>query len=99
MTVTEAVMAKRQGAGGAIIQVVIVAALVGGGVFIYAKRQADTKHTLELAKAAKEKTEGDDAQALLEAKKKLAEIPQDKLEKNDSIVATAAELEAQLFQA
>ena len=90
---------KRGGAGSALIQILIVAALVGGGVFVYARKQADTKRTMDLAVAAKEKTEGDDAPALLEAKKKLAEIPEEKILKSDAILSTAAELEAQLFQA
>src|SRR5947207_5935426 len=92
-------MAKGKGAGSAIIQVVIVAALVAGGVFVYARRQTDIKQTMEAAKAAKEKTEGDDAPALLAAKKQLDEIGAEKIEKNDAILATYAEIEAQLFQA
>jgi tetratricopeptide (TPR) repeat protein len=90
---------KREGAGSALIQVVIVGALIGGGVFFYAKTQNENKRVMELAVAAKEKTEGDDAAALLEAKKRLSEIPEDKLTKNDAILSTAAEIDAQLFQA
>ncbi|HEY4223376.1 MAG TPA: tetratricopeptide repeat protein, partial [Myxococcota bacterium] len=90
---------KKEGAGSAIIQIVIVAAVLGGGIAFYAHRQTDAKHLMDVAVAAKEKTQGDDAPALLEARKKLAEIPQDKLEKSDEILATAAEIEAQLFQA
>lgn len=90
---------KREGAGSALVQVVIVGAIVGGGVFMYARHQNENKRVMDLAVAAKEKTEGDDAPALLEAKKRLAEIPEDKILKSDAILATAAELEAQLFQA
>ncbi len=90
---------KRQSAVSSIIQVVIVAALVGGGLFVYSRRQAETKRVMDLAVSAKEKTEGDDAPALLEARKKLAEIPEDKILKNDAILSADAELEAQLFQA
>lgn len=90
---------KREGAGSALIQVVLVGGLVAGGVFFYAKTQGENKRIMDLAVAAKEKTEGDDAPALLEAKKRLAEIPEDKLQANDAILSTAAELDAQLFQA
>lgn len=90
---------KREGAGSALIQVVVVGALVAGGVFFYAKTQGENKRVMDLAVSAKEKTEGDDAPALLEAKKRLADIPEDKIRGNDAILSTAAELEAQLFQA
>jgi predicted Zn-dependent protease len=90
---------KREGAGSALIQVVIVGALVAGGVFFWSKTKGEDKRIMELAVAAKEKTAGDDAPALLEAKTKLAAIPEAELKKNNQILATAAELEAQLFQA
>ncbi len=89
---------KREGAGSAIIQVVVVAAVVAGGVLIYAKSQGAQKEILDLAVKAKEKTAGDDAPQLLEAKAELAKIGEDKIIANNAILSTAAELEAQLFQ-
>lgn len=89
---------KREGAGSALIQVIIVAALVTGGVIFYAKRQNAEKAVMDSAVKAKEKTAGDDAPALLEAKTELAKIGEDKILDNNAILSTAAELEAQLFQ-
>ena len=90
---------KRETGISALVQVILVSALVGGGVFIYWRFQSEEKRVMDLAVSAKELTGGDDAPALLKAKKKFAEIPEDRIEKNDAILGTAAELEAQLFQA
>jgi tetratricopeptide (TPR) repeat protein len=89
---------KREGAGSALVQVIVVSALVAGTVFVYAKRQGAEKEILDLAVRAKEKTAGDDAPALLAAKAELAKIGEDKILRNNAILSTAAELEAQLFQ-
>lgn len=89
---------KREGAGSAIVQVIVVAAIVTGGVVFYAKRQGAEKEVLDLAVKAKEKTAGDDAPQLLEAKAELAKIGEEKIIANNAILSTAAELEAQLFQ-
>lgn len=90
---------KRETGVSALVQVVVVSALVAGGVFLYWKFQSEEKRIMDLAVSAKELTGGDDAPALLKAKKKLAEIPEDRVEKNDAILSTAAELESQLYQA
>ena len=60
---------KRETGVSALVQVVVVSALVGGGVFLYWKFQSEEKRIMDLAVAAKELTGGDDAPALLKAKK------------------------------
>jgi tetratricopeptide (TPR) repeat protein len=89
---------KKEGALSALVQVVVVGAAVGGGLFAYAKIQGEEKRVMELAVKAKESTEGDDAPALLKAQKLFAEIgDESKLEGNDAILSSLTELESQLY--
>jgi hypothetical protein len=90
---------KKEGALSALIQVVVVGAAVGGGLFAYAKIQGEEKRVMELAVKAKESTEGDDAPALLKAQKLFAEIGDEaKLEGNDAILSSLTELEPALLR-
>ena len=90
---------KRETAGSAIVQIIVVGALVAGSVAFYAKRQAQDKDILERAVRAKEATEGDDAAALLKAKKIFDDLGEEAIDKNDAILSAVAELDAQLYQA
>ncbi len=89
---------KKEGAGSAIVQIVVVAGLVAGGVFAYGKVQGERKRVMDLAVAAKEATEGDGGPALLAAIKKFDAIgSDDKIEKDDAILSSLAEIESQLY--
>ena len=90
---------KRETAGSAIVQIIVVGALVAGSVAFYAKRQAQDKDILERAVRATEATEGDDAAALLKAKKIFDDLGEEAIDKNDAILSAVAELDAQLYQA
>ena len=90
---------KRESAGSALIQVIIVGAIVGAGVFFYARHQREEARVMELAVKAKEATAADDAPALLKAQKLFSEIgSEEKLTGNNAILSSLAELESQLFQ-
>jgi tetratricopeptide (TPR) repeat protein len=89
---------KRESGASALIQIVLVAALVGGAVFAWSKISGEKERVALLAVKAKEATEGDDAPALLKAKALFAEIgPEEKLIEDDAILAALAEIESQLF--
>jgi tetratricopeptide (TPR) repeat protein len=91
---------KRESAGSALVQVVLVGAIVAGGVFFYAKTQSEKKRVMDLAVKAKEATGADDAPALLKAQRLFLDIgSEDKLTSDNAILASLAELEAQLYQA
>jgi tetratricopeptide (TPR) repeat protein len=89
---------KRESGASALVQILVVAGLVGGAVFGWSKISGEKKRVAELAVKAKEATGGDDAPALLKAKGLFAEIgPEDKVIEDDAILAALAEIESQLF--
>jgi tetratricopeptide (TPR) repeat protein len=90
---------KRESGLSALIQVLVVAVLVGGAVFGWWKVSAEKKRVAELAVSAKQATEGDDAVPLLTAQQKFDEIDKTGVtqENDPSILATMAELQAQLY--
>jgi tetratricopeptide (TPR) repeat protein len=89
---------KRESGASALVQILVVAGLVGGGVFGWAKFSGEKKRVADLAVKAKEATEGDDAPALLKARQLFSEIgSEEKLLEDDAILASLAELESQLF--
>ena len=90
---------KGESGTSALVQIVIVLAVVAGGLFGYWKYTSEQKRVADLAVKAKEATEGDDSTALLKAKKLFEEIgPEEKLIADDSILVALAELESQLYQ-
>jgi tetratricopeptide (TPR) repeat protein len=89
---------KRESGASALVQILVVAGLVGGAVFAWAKVSGEKKRVAELAVQAKEATGGDDAAALLKAKGLFAKIgPEAEIIEDDAILAALAEIEAQLF--
>lgn len=90
---------KRESGASALVQILVVAGLVGGGVFGWSKISGEKKRVAELAVKAKEATGGDDAPALLKAKALFLEIDPnvDKVIEDDAILAAMAEIEAQLY--
>jgi tetratricopeptide (TPR) repeat protein len=94
------VTTKRESGASALVQIVVVTALVGGGVFGWSKISGEKQRVAELAVKAKEATGGDDAPALLKARGLFLEIAPGNVEKvieDDAILAAMAEIEAQLF--
>lgn len=90
---------KRESGASAIVQIVVVAGLVGGAVFGWSRFSGEKERVAKLAVAAKEATAGDDAPALLKAKDLFSQIGNEEdVIKDETILASLAELEAQLFQ-
>jgi tetratricopeptide (TPR) repeat protein len=92
---------KRESGASAFVQIAVVTGLVGAAVFGWWKVSSERERVAKLAIEAKEATAGDDAPALLKAKGLFAQIDPDesKLVADEAILASLAELEAQLFQA
>ena len=91
---------KRESAASALVQVAVALVVVGLGVFFYARSATEKERVATLAKSAMEAALGDDAFALLKAKKSYEEIGDEKkLVSNDTVLANVSELEAQLVQA
>lgn len=89
---------KKESGLAALIQIIVVAAVVGGAVFGWWKFSSEKKRVAELAVKAKEATAGDDAMALLTAEGLFLQIGDEaKLLEDDSILATLAEIESQLY--
>jgi tetratricopeptide (TPR) repeat protein len=90
---------KRESGVSALIQVVLVAAVVGGAVFGWWKFAGEKKRIADLAVTAKQATEGDDSMSLLKAQKLFDDIDASGAtqEKDPSILSTMAELQAQLY--
>jgi tetratricopeptide (TPR) repeat protein len=92
---------KKESGAAAIVQVILVAGLVAGGVFGWWKFSGEKKRVADLAVAAKQKTEADDHVALLEALRLFDEIDSSgaKQMADDGILVSLAEINAQLYQA
>jgi tetratricopeptide (TPR) repeat protein len=90
---------KRESGLAALLQVLVVAAVVGGAVFGWWKVSAEKKRVADLAVNAKQATEGDDSPSLLKAQKLFEDIDPSGAtqEKDPSILAAMAELQAQLY--
>jgi hypothetical protein len=90
---------KRESGLAALIQVLVVAGIVGGAVFGWWKVSTEKKRIAELAVSAKQATEGDDSPSLLKAQKLFDDIdPSGTTQEADpSILAAMAELQSQLY--
>jgi tetratricopeptide (TPR) repeat protein len=90
---------KRESGLSALIQIIVVGAVVGGAVFGWWKYAGEKKRIAELAVTAKQATEGDDSMSLLKAQKLFDEIDASgkTQEADPSILCTMAELQAQLY--
>jgi tetratricopeptide (TPR) repeat protein len=92
---------RREGFGSAMIQIVIVLALVLGGLWFYWQKVQVDKSIDEIKKTAIELKKGDDVLGLLEARSKYLEVSKwgRTIEEDESVLTNMADITARLYSA
>lgn len=86
---------KREGAGSAFVQIILVAALAGGGLFFYKGNVDEKKRVAALTKEARVAARTESPSKLLEARAKFEETGKHK--EDPRIIAELAEIAALLY--
>ncbi|MCP4499636.1 MAG: tetratricopeptide repeat protein [Deltaproteobacteria bacterium] len=86
---------KREGAGSALVQIILVGALAGGGLFFYKGTVKEKERISNLSREARTAARQGDAPGLLEAKVKFIETGKDK--EDPRMIAELAEISALLY--